>query len=323
MKLKFAIRLLSITTTLLILILVSVSFLTARSIGQGADKNAHELRIMSSVAEHSRAIQSAFAWQVQEWKNILLRGNNQEQYQKHLTAFEAQRNDVQERLKALYKEWEPYSHLTADDELSVINSLIEQHDALTDQYSGALTIYNTVDPQAGKKVDAMIRGIDREFQANLQALADEIQNDVITVIDYKAKELSDTNQISVWIMIAGSAIIVILVNVLSMYIGNIIVNRIGKEPNELAKSFELLAKGDLTADIALAAGDQSSVAANAQLMQIRLRNIVSAIRNGYTETNTKLSKITPESEVEELQDAIKHAQRNMSSLNRAIDRFTV
>ena len=106
-------------------------------------------------------IQSAsidFKTQVQEWKNILIRGNSEEEFQKHQKAFFEKEKVVQERLgKALdiiKAEKDSASEQTAKD----LESLIKVHAELGAEYKAALAGFDKADAETGKKVDLAVRG---------------------------------------------------------------------------------------------------------------------------------------------------------------------
>lgn len=56
---------------------------------------------MANAIDTARLSQVHFKKQVQEWKNILLRGNDRDLFDKHLTAFNEEEQKVNEYLKSL------------------------------------------------------------------------------------------------------------------------------------------------------------------------------------------------------------------------------
>ena len=95
---------------------------------------------------------------MQEWKNILIRGNQQEDFAKYTKAFADQEKAVQSGLKktleALKKENDP-------DKAWVIPKLeqqIKNHADLGAAYRAALDGFDQADPEAGKKIDAKVKG---------------------------------------------------------------------------------------------------------------------------------------------------------------------
>ncbi len=101
----------------------------------------------------------AFKTQVQEWKNILIRGNQEQEFSRYEKAFLEKEKVVQERLKTALgtlKTHPENAGLIAD-----IEKLIQDHADLGSTYKTALGSFAKNDPQAGKKVDVAVKGRDR------------------------------------------------------------------------------------------------------------------------------------------------------------------
>jgi len=101
----------------------------------------------------------AFKTQVQEWKNILIRGNQEQEFSRYEKAFLEKEKVVQERLKTALgtlKTHPENAGLIAD-----IEKLIQDHADLGSTYKTALGSFDKNDPQAGKKVDVAVKGRDR------------------------------------------------------------------------------------------------------------------------------------------------------------------
>ena len=165
-------------------------------------------------------IQSAsidFKTQVQEWKNILIRGNDEEQFQKHQKAFLDKEKAVQERLSkaldVLKAEKDPVSEQTAKD----LESLIKAHADLGAEYKAALAGFDKADPETGKKVDVAVRGKDRATTEGLDKIVATLEKGEFDhlerqVLESRAAYFSLRNELGM-LMALGfllSAIIVVL-----------------------------------------------------------------------------------------------------------------
>tara|TARA_R110002049_G_scaffold22908_3_gene81396 strand:- start:677 stop:2320 length:1644 start_codon:yes stop_codon:yes gene_type:complete len=121
---------------------------------------------------------AAFKTQVQEWKNILIRGNDPELFDRYLKGFEKQEAIVRENLARV----EPYLRAT-DPASDTVAGLLEDHATLGDRYRAALGGFDTADLDAGKKVDTAVRGMDRDFSKGLAGLVGAIEEAEQTRMD--------------------------------------------------------------------------------------------------------------------------------------------
>ena len=124
------------------------------------------------------SIQSAsidFKTQVQEWKNILIRGNDEEAFKKHEQAFADKEKAVQQRLsealEVLKKNSDPVNDQAAKD----LDSVIKAHAELGTAYRAALGGFDKADPESGKKVDVAVRGKDRATTEGLDKIVAAIE----------------------------------------------------------------------------------------------------------------------------------------------------
>jgi len=107
-----------------------------------------------------------FLAQVQEWKNVLLRGSTPELYQKYWSAFETQEAKVQAMLSELATLAQ-----SLDFEVETIQNLAQEHTRLGQRYRDALAQFGAGDATSIWKVDASIRGADRPLTAALDGMA--------------------------------------------------------------------------------------------------------------------------------------------------------
>jgi methyl-accepting chemotaxis protein len=146
-------------------------------------------RNVSTISEHTAAItaartsQFAFKTQIQEFKNILLRGKHPEAFAKHLKAFDAENVKVSENLQAL-------NHLMKDmpekEFVETAKALITEQREVVAKYQAAIKLYT---PETVESVDLMVNGIDRNFVAHLDEIVEFHKQEIIKHIS-EGKELS-------------------------------------------------------------------------------------------------------------------------------------
>jgi hypothetical protein len=117
--------------------------------------------------DDGRSAQTQFKIQVQEWKNILLRGAVEADYQRHLKAFETDEAGVERRLASLESR---ARGLGLPDLAMDSRRMIAEHRSLGTAYRAALEA-----GRAGKwdpfAIDRRVRGIDRSLNEALDNVA--------------------------------------------------------------------------------------------------------------------------------------------------------
>ncbi|HVU24678.1 MAG TPA: hypothetical protein VHE13_11195 [Opitutus sp.] len=111
-------------------------------------------------------VQVNFKTQVQEWKNVLLRGHNAADYTAYWNHFEQREAAVRTGLAALQGELERLGL-----EAAAAGRLVEAHGALGAAYRKAIAAYQRDAPASTFAVDASIRGVDRRLNDDIDALA--------------------------------------------------------------------------------------------------------------------------------------------------------
>jgi len=110
-----------------------------------------------------------FKTQVQEWKNILLRGQNADDYSRYVASFDQHEAAVQVGLASIRTQLDGLE-LDAEN----IEPLAARHRALGADYRAALATWQRNDPAGAFAVDAAVRGRDRQLGENIEALADRV-----------------------------------------------------------------------------------------------------------------------------------------------------
>lgn len=124
---------------------------------------------LREAGRQGQIVSQALASQIQEWKNILLRGNNPADYDKHFTAFQKAEQAVKAGLPRLKE-----SALDVGVDPQLVTALTESHAALCENYSNAMKAFDKSSSEAGKIADKAVRGIDRPVMAAVTAITDAI-----------------------------------------------------------------------------------------------------------------------------------------------------
>jgi methyl-accepting chemotaxis protein len=155
--------------------------------------------------EEARSAQVHFKKQVQEWKNILLRGQKKEDFEKHQRAFFQEESAVDQQLEKL--------KLLADKlkiDVSSVEKILEAHQELGKRYRTALQNYSGENPNTIFLVDSEVRGIDRAPTDAMDNVVEQIQHQEMQIVSRAQEETKA--QYSTWriVLITGTSIGVIL-----------------------------------------------------------------------------------------------------------------
>ena len=221
-----------------------------------------------------------FKFQVQEWKDFLLRGKDRAAHDKHWAAFEAREREVDDlgaRLSAT---------LTDPESQRVVTQFLAAHKDMGANYRLGRDRFDAAgfDPQAG---DIAVKGMDR---APTELLAKSIE-----AIDADARRaITDVegrvDRIARWsgAMMLGGLLLGILSGLPTV---RRTTRQLGSEPERLAAVAAQIARGDLAPGEQDQDPDPSSVAGAMQAMREGLAAIVGTVRQGVDSVTTAASQI--------------------------------
>lgn len=215
-----------------------------------------------------------FKTQVQEWKNILIRGNDPEQFVKYVEGFNKAEKTVQEHLaKAATLQKAEGVSIEATEKLQA------EHAQLGKNYREALKSYDQEVPTTGKVVDKQVSGMDRETAQQMESLAATTStgfSEYLQEADRKTEAVySSTINILVIICVTASVVIIGIMIVVfrDMF------KTLGGEPAYTADVVSQVANGYLNIDIQLKQGDQTSLLASVANMRKQLAEIIGDVRS--------------------------------------------
>jgi len=215
-----------------------------------------------------------FKTQVQEWKNVLIRGNDKKQFDKYSARFQSSSDKVQALL----------SHaINKSKELSLnpqtIVDVRTAHAELKVAYLTALKEFDSKDSLTGKKVDKSVSGVDRPASKGMTALAENA--------DKNFKEVISTNQITMEeefeknrsSLIMFSFVEGFVIIGLMLFIFYDLFKTLGGDPRYAAEVCNQVANGDLSIEIDLNHNDKSSLLSSITNMKNQLATIIHDVRS--------------------------------------------
>jgi methyl-accepting chemotaxis protein len=131
-----------------------------------------ELQDLSRAALDS---QVNFKVQIQEWKNVLLRGDDSAALEKHLTSFRAHAQKTEDDLRRVFM---GTTKLGFKEQMEWSSVLSNEHEALTLRYEEVLAegrgMSTTITPDLARLIDESVRGADRDLEARISKLSEAI-----------------------------------------------------------------------------------------------------------------------------------------------------
>ncbi|MDD2863230.1 MAG: methyl-accepting chemotaxis protein [Methylococcales bacterium] len=133
------------------------------------EKNMQEVETHAKSLSAARSTQLAFKTQIQEWKNILLRGQDGSQFTKYSKSFDDEGDKVIKKLQEL-------NRLMVDvpekEFVALVDVAIKSHNDLMEKYHAALKNYQVDNPATIFTVDASVKGFDRQFTDEIEKLVE-------------------------------------------------------------------------------------------------------------------------------------------------------
>jgi methyl-accepting chemotaxis protein len=119
--------------------------------------------------DRARVVQLTFKKQVQEWKNLLLRGFKYEDFQKYEKAFKTEEAETRKLAQELLQD---VSDPEAREE---IQGFLIAHEKMGQGYTAAIQVFAKSNGQAFTEADAVVKGQDRAPTDSLDKLAARLQ----------------------------------------------------------------------------------------------------------------------------------------------------
>jgi methyl-accepting chemotaxis protein len=253
-------------------------------------------------------IELAFKGQVQEWKNVLLRGSDPAAMDKYWGSFEKEERKIDDLAASLEKSIEnPIAR-------ELLRQFQNSHRDLGVAYRKGLQAFKDshFDPKAG---DRAVKGIDRAPTELLSQSANEIRE----VADRTAGEVISSGYRGIFISLGlmACAVAVAFFAFLWLVRGNIVT-----PANRLVVDLARLAKGDFTTPISRTTEDEiGNVAASAELIRTDLGAIIKKLNSLTAEISNTAGNLT--ATARQVENASIQQSESTASTSAAVEQMAV
>lgn len=170
-RLRRALIKLSSTLAGLIAFIGIMSLFSIWSMNRAYIQGDREVESIRSLAEEAMLAQIDFKVQVQEWKNILLRGNETKAKDGYFLAFESREVAVAGHLATLAAK---AAEIELGEYQQRAQSLQAQHQKLAQSYRDALATSPNLSLDAARRIDKIVMGVDRKLELEIGKLSRDI-----------------------------------------------------------------------------------------------------------------------------------------------------
>ncbi len=231
----------------------------------------------SQIVASALSAQVHFKKQVQEWKNVLIRGQDPKLFDKYFSQFEDEEGNTREAIRHLLP-------LLAENEeaQSTTERFLRAHIELGPQYRSALELYRPADANPSLAVDLRVRGIDRQptdLIDEVVATALAHKNRVLVQIEDSTREVETRILLLMGGVMTGAALLLIW----------LVDRTIGRPIATATAIAQRVSDGDFSTPIRVAGGDENAqMLAAMKSMQENLARSRESLRQSEEKTRLLL-----------------------------------
>jgi methyl-accepting chemotaxis protein len=194
-----------------------------------------------ALVDTARRMQVVFKIQVQEWKNVLLRGRDPKDLAKYKNAFLSREQEVQDLARALIE------RVDDDSIVMLTEQFVDHHRALGARYREGMALFEE-DPSNPYRVDRSVRGMDRAPTDEVDVIVADIEE----LVDERAADLRQALGWTQVIMASVSVSALVFAAIVAFWVAA----RIARPLGVVAAKLGSAAAGDLTIRLGLDSQDE-------------------------------------------------------------------
>ena len=250
---------------------------------------------------------STFKTQVQEWKNVLLRGHNQADREKYWERFKAREQEITKKFSAMLQ-----NDVISAKAKTEIRQFQKAHGIMATKYrEGYEAFVNSgFDPKVG---DSYVRGIDREPAKLLGSIADDIASQSAGAI----KTLKSDTRNMLWLILIAA----VLLSIASLsYVIARLRSQVIKPTKQIATCISNLANSDYDYSLNYSSSHELGVLANsARALQSKLKSSVEQLQDAEREMSGAFS--TLDSVSQSIMEGASEQRETSRSLDTSTDKL--
>lgn len=256
-----------------------------------------------------------FKTQVQEWKNILIRGSKQEEFEKYSKAFKNSGQRVQDQLRQSIEAMKAEKH----PHLALAEEVLKHHQEINAVYGEQITAWRVGDPESAPKADAALKGKDRAITTAMNKLVEEIKTEELEHQKKQSVQLEQAYASTRNILLAITAISTVLVLLLVGAIVLAITRQIQAMQDKLASIRSQL---DLTERLPDSGNDEiSATARSINALLEEFQSVVTHMKHSAGEVSHASKGLS--SSVTQLAGSVNQQNEATSSMAAAVEEMAV
>ncbi len=297
-------------------IVVALSLFGFARLGGEIDTATKNGALRAQLIDTARSAQVDFQRQVQEWKNILLRGNAANDFDKYQKGFNARADKVQAQLRELAKLME-----TAGMPEQPALALLADHAEMLAKYREALKSFDQANPDSGHVVDKLVHGIDRQTSSGMDKLVKAI-GEFAEANAAQLKQSADNERASIRNLFLIVVVMAVpLIGFIGLRITSSLLSQLGGEPAYAVQVVRQVADGELTIAVATKPGDTSSLLAAIKTMQQNLKDMIGQVHQGAMQVSAEAGALSVTTD--QVAAGSQRQSEAASSMAAAVEQMTV
>lgn len=285
-----------------------------KSLIDSSEKTMKYTKLLNEV----RYSQVAFQVQIQEFKSILIQGNDPERWEYRNKKYNDQ---IEKTASTLNNINDQMTELSFDNKF--VLTTLTNHKQMNEKYQEALLKFDKEDPNSGKYVDSLVRDIYKStftsFSELSEYIAEESANKMKNESDLQVSQSESKFKVMFLSLVINSLIIIATIYMLVNYI----IKMIGSEPTDIKDYFENLSNGDFSEIFEIDENDESSLAAKLVVMHLRVKSLVKNLKKGALEIESITEKININSSTEDVRKSFINVKQVVKSISSASSKIKV
>jgi methyl-accepting chemotaxis protein-1 (serine sensor receptor) len=240
----------------------------------------HQVLAATRQSSEAQALLGSFKTQVQEWKNVLIRGKDAQALEAAWTRFQKEESNVQARARQLADAISP------GEMRDQLESFINSHQKAGEAYRRGLESYKSsdFDPTFG---DQAVKGVDRAPSELLNAVAAR----ALSQADALSEDANADARRALLLTLSGLLVVMVMGLGMAWWTARQLKQMLGADPEQIEQAVRSIAAGDLASELGGPGAAPDGVMAALRDMQRKLSATLSGVRTSADSVATAASQI--------------------------------